>query len=100
MLLLMFLNEEELEYMLRELYERICGSHTTETTFALKALRNGYFWPTMKVDALDLVKKCEKCQRHTYMLRKPFIEQLLLRVVWSFDQWGINLLSPLLTTPI
>ena len=46
------LNEEELNYMLRELHDGICGSHVAKTTLALKALRNSYFWPTMKVDAL------------------------------------------------
>ena len=43
MSLLMFLNEEELDYVLRELYEGICGSHVAGMSLALKALWNGYF---------------------------------------------------------
>ena len=53
----------------------------------------------MKADALDLVKKCDKCQRNAHILRKPSIEQTPLVVAWPFDQWGIDLLGLFLTTP-
>ena len=62
MLLLMCLDDEEVNYMLRELYEGICRSHVAGTSLACKTIRNGYFWLTMKADALDLVKRCDKCQ--------------------------------------
>ena len=68
----MCLIEEESDYMLRELHEGICGSHVARTSLALKALRNEYFWLMMKADALDLMKRCDKCQRHAHLLRKPF----------------------------
>ena len=54
--LLMCLNEEEFDYVLRELHEGICESHIAEISLALKALRNGYFQPMMKANGLDLVK--------------------------------------------
>ena len=53
----------------------------------------------MKADALDLIKKCDKCQRDAHILRKPSIEQVPLTVAWPFDQWGIDLLSPFLLAP-
>ena len=59
--LLLCLNEAESNYVLRELHEGICASHMVGTSMALKSLRNSYFWLTMKADALDLVKKCDKC---------------------------------------
>ena len=71
MLLQMCLNEEEANYMLQEVYEGIYGSHITSASMAFKAMRNGYFWLTMKTDALKLVKRCDRCQRHTHVLRKP-----------------------------
>ena len=43
MSLLMCLNDEEVEYVLRELHEGIYGSYVGGTSLALKALRNGYF---------------------------------------------------------
>ena len=72
--LLMCLNEEEAEYVLRDLHEGICGSHAIGSSIAFKASRNDYFLPTMKVDALNLVKGCDKCQRHAHILRKLSVE--------------------------
>ena len=59
--LLMCLNEEEANYVLQELHEGICGSHITRTSLAFNVLRNGYFWLTMRTDAYNLVKICDKC---------------------------------------
>ncbi|XP_074290601.1 uncharacterized protein LOC141617317 [Silene latifolia] len=44
-----------------------CGNHTGGRSLSNKTLRQDYFWPTMRKDAIDYVKKCEKCQR-AYML--------------------------------
>ena len=75
MLLPMCLNGEEANYILRKLHEDICGSHVARTSSALKALRNEYFLSTMKADALDLVRRCDKRQKHAYVPRKPSFEQ-------------------------
>ena len=64
--LLIYLTDVESNYVLRELHERICGIHVTGTSLALKALRMDIL-----VDTLDLVKRCDKCQRHAHVLRKP-----------------------------
>ena len=53
----------------------------------------------MKADALDLVKRCDKCERHAHVSRKLSVEQTPLVVAWPFNQWGINLLGPFPTTP-
>ena len=97
--LLICLNHEEANYVLRELHEGTYGSHVARISLAFKALRNGYFQPTMKVDALKLVKRYDKCQRHSYVLRKPSSKPFPLIVAQPFDQWGINLLCPFPTTP-
>ena len=92
--LLICLTSDEGIYVLRELHEGICDSYATGMSLAFKVLRNGYLWPTMKVDTLDLVKGCDKCQRHAYVLRKPSSKQLPLVVALLFDQWEIDLLGP------
>ena len=91
--LLMCLNKEEANYVLQEMHERICECHVVGTSIALKALRNGYFWPTIKANALNLIR-CNKCQRYAHVPRKPFVEQLPLVVTYPFDQWGVDLLDP------
>ena len=84
--LLMCLNEDEANFVLRELHKGFCGSHIIVASLTLKALRNGYFWPTMKVNALNLVKKkkCNKYYKHSHIPRKPSSKQLPLVVTWPF----------------
>ncbi|XP_050248993.1 uncharacterized protein LOC126696268 [Quercus robur] len=49
-------NEEEAKYILEEI-------HAGPRSLVSKVIRTGYFWPTMQMDAVELVKKCDKCQR-------------------------------------
>ena len=42
---------EEGDYVLREIHEGACGAHQGARTIAGKALRSGYYWPTLKEDA-------------------------------------------------
>ena len=53
---------EEGDYVLREIHEGICGAHEAQDTLVRKALLQGYYWPSMMKDALQLVQKCSKCQ--------------------------------------
>ena len=52
---------EDIEYVLREVHEGICGNHIGARTLAGKVLRQGYYWPTILKDATDLVKRCRIC---------------------------------------
>ncbi|GJR49313.1 reverse transcriptase domain-containing protein [Tanacetum coccineum] len=36
-----------------------------------KALRTGYYWPTMHKDARALIRACQDCQIHKHVLRNP-----------------------------
>ncbi|KAL0409686.1 UNVERIFIED_CONTAM: hypothetical protein Sradi_1903000 [Sesamum radiatum] len=48
-----------------------CGAHVGTRILAHKTLWAGYFWPTMKQDAIRLVGKCERCQKHSFLIRQP-----------------------------
>jgi hypothetical protein len=37
----------EANYVLREIHEGVCGSHTGSRMLAHKAIKSGYFWPHM-----------------------------------------------------
>ena len=54
------LNPEEVTYVLREIHEGICGNRLRLRSLDGKAIRAGYFWPTMQKDAVKLIKKCDK----------------------------------------
>ncbi|MCI36880.1 gypsy retrotransposon integrase-like protein, partial [Trifolium medium] len=60
---------------------------------ARKALRAGYYWPTMQEDAKEYVKKCDKCQRHGDMHIAPPNELRTLSSPWPFAWWGMDILG-------
>ena len=57
--------------MLQEIQEGECGNHESGPSTARKAMRQGYYWPSMERDAHDFATKCDKCQRHANYPRKP-----------------------------
>ena len=54
--------KEDANYVLREVHEGICGNHIGARSLAAKTLRQGYYWPTMLKDAIELIKKWKICQ--------------------------------------
>ena len=69
--LLWRLSPGEANYALREIHEGICGNHFGGHSLANKALRQGYFLPTMVRDAQEFTKKCDKCQLFATIPRLP-----------------------------
>ena len=50
--------------LLLEIHSGICGHHLAPRTTAAKALRQGFYWPTMVKDAITILQKCEVCQKN------------------------------------
>ncbi|CAJ2666715.1 unnamed protein product [Trifolium pratense] len=92
--LLKCVDEDTTDYILREVHEGINAQHLGGRSLARKALRAGYYWPTMQQDAKDHVKKCDKCQRHGDMHLAPPRELKSLSSPWPFAWWGMDLLGP------
>ena len=55
-------DEEEAKYILEEIHQGVYGDHTGPRSLVNKAVRTGYFWPTMQMYAVELIKKCDRCQ--------------------------------------
>ncbi|GAV91531.1 rve domain-containing protein/RVT_3 domain-containing protein [Cephalotus follicularis] len=89
------LNPSEADYALREVHEGICGNHTGGRTLSHKLLRQGYYWPTMHQDAINLVRKCDKCQRNANISRRPSQPLTSITAPWPFAQWGMDFVGPL-----
>ncbi|XP_050242375.1 uncharacterized protein LOC126691369 [Quercus robur] len=53
-------DEEEAKYILEEIHEGVCKDHAGLRSLVSKVIRSGYFWPTIQVDTMELVKKCDK----------------------------------------
>ncbi|XP_074352271.1 uncharacterized protein LOC141691431 [Apium graveolens] len=87
--LLRCVDEEEGNYILREVHEGICGNHSWGSSLAMKVLRQGYYWPTMKEDAINFVRACDRCQR--FANYSSVLATLLTPMVspWPFPMFGI-----------
>nr|GEX06374.1 reverse transcriptase domain-containing protein [Tanacetum cinerariifolium] len=49
-------------YVLGEIHEGSCNMHAGPRSVVAKALRSGYYWPTMHTDARKLTRECKDCQ--------------------------------------
>ena len=88
-------NEDEAKYILEEIHERICGDHVGPRSLVSKVIWTGYFWPTMQMDVVELIKKCDKCQRFGNVQRLPAEWLTMITSPWPFAQWGIDIVGPL-----
>ncbi|GAU48061.1 hypothetical protein TSUD_404890 [Trifolium subterraneum] len=92
--LLKCVEEARVEFILQKIHEGINGQHIGGRSLARKALRAGYYWPTMQNNARDHVLKCDKCQRHGDMHLAPANELKTLISPWPFAWWGMDILGP------
>ncbi|XP_065041591.1 uncharacterized protein LOC135675241 [Musa acuminata AAA Group] len=92
--LLLCLAPPEANTVLAELHEGICGEHIGGRTLAFKALRQGYYWPTMRRDAASYVQQCQPCQQHARLQHQPVVPLNPMEIAWPFAQWGLDLLGP------
>ncbi|XP_020207378.1 uncharacterized protein LOC109792381 [Cajanus cajan] len=92
--LLKCIDDHQADYVMREIHEGICGSHSGGRTLAAKVLRAGYYWPTLKGDCTEFVKKCVKCQKHGNLIHALAAELHSISSPWLFALWGIDVLGP------
>ncbi|XP_020421392.1 uncharacterized protein LOC109949701 [Prunus persica] len=50
--------------VLCKIHDGECGNHSGGRSLAQKALNVDYFWPTMRHDSTEYVKRCDRCQRY------------------------------------
>ncbi|GJR61096.1 reverse transcriptase domain-containing protein [Tanacetum coccineum] len=50
-------------YVIREIHMGSCGMHIGPRAVVRKAMRQGYYWPTMHADAKEEVEKCKEVIR-------------------------------------
>ncbi|KAL0416876.1 UNVERIFIED_CONTAM: hypothetical protein Slati_3519500 [Sesamum latifolium] len=92
--LLRCLSTEAGIHILQEIHSGCCGAHVGTRILANKALQAGYFWPTMKQDAIRLVSKCERCQKHSSLIHQPAEPLTTMLSPCPFRQWGIDIVGP------
>nr|GEX29193.1 reverse transcriptase domain-containing protein [Tanacetum cinerariifolium] len=82
------------EYVIKEIHEGSCSMHAGSRSVVAKAIRLGYFWPTMHRDAHDIIRKCNDCQVHRPVTRYPQQHLTPITAPWPFYKWGIDIAGP------
>ncbi|CAN1274128.1 Transposon Tf2-6 polyprotein [Linum perenne] len=88
------LNDEEASFTLREIHQGVCGMHIGAKSLEKNVLLQGYYWPTIRRDSEELVKRCHKCQlfANTHHLPSTALQPIVSP--WPFAFWGMYLLGP------
>ena len=81
-------------HLLREIHGGICGAHNSFRSLIGKAFRYGFYWPTAKQDAIELVKTCENCQFFQKQSTRHAQSLNIIPLCWPFAIWGIDVLGP------
>ncbi|KAL0457986.1 UNVERIFIED_CONTAM: hypothetical protein Slati_0425800 [Sesamum latifolium] len=87
------LSREESRDILQEIRGRLRFSYS-RMDFSHKALRAGYFWPTLKKDAISWARGCKQCQQHAPLIHIPVESLRALSSPCHFSQLGIDIVGP------
>ncbi|GJV83137.1 reverse transcriptase domain-containing protein, partial [Tanacetum coccineum] len=71
-------------YVLIEIHEGSCSMHAGTRSVMAKALRIGYYWPTMHKDARMLIRACQDCEVHKPVPRNPQQKLSPITSPWPF----------------
>lgn len=80
----------QVNYVIREIHMGTCGMHSSPRSIVAKAIRQGYYWPSMHRDARKKILKCDSCQIHS-----PVPQLTPIMAPWPFYQWGMDIVGPL-----
>ncbi|GKC59920.1 reverse transcriptase domain-containing protein, partial [Tanacetum coccineum] len=81
-------------YVLREIHEWSCSMHSGPRSVVAKVIQTGYYWPTMHMDARNLIRECNDCQIHHFVTRNPQQNLTPITSPWPFYKWGIDIAGP------
>ena len=76
---------KDADYVLREVHEGVCGNHIGAWALAGKALRLGYYWPTMLREATEIVRRCKVYQEHAKISHLPSEPLTSVTSPWPFQ---------------
>nr|GEW70946.1 reverse transcriptase domain-containing protein [Tanacetum cinerariifolium] len=71
-------------YVLREIHKGSCSMHADPRSVVAKALRSGYYWPTMHADARKLIRECNSSRP---LPEGPGKVKFLIVAIDYFTKW-------------
>ena len=70
-MLLLCLDRDSVDRVMREVHAGVCGPHMGGHMLARKIMRTGYFWLTIEIDCCQFVQRCTKCKMHGDLIHVP-----------------------------
>ena len=84
------LGYEEASEMIKEVHVRECGEHQGKKNLYRCLLQIGYYWPTMKRDTIEFVKKCHSCKVQANLIHTHPQNLHSMITLWPFHTWGLD----------
>ncbi|GKA56447.1 reverse transcriptase domain-containing protein [Tanacetum coccineum] len=78
----------------RAVRRKAANMHSGPRSVVAKVIQTGYYWPTMHMDARNLIKECNDCQIHRPVPRNPQQNLTPITSPWPFYKWGIDIAGP------
>ena len=69
-----------------EVHEGSCSLHAGPRSVVSKIMKLWYYWPSMHMDAIEIIHKCEACQIHSKVPRLPKQDMTSVTSAWPFSQ--------------
>ncbi|GKD46522.1 reverse transcriptase domain-containing protein [Tanacetum coccineum] len=71
-------------YVIKEIHMGACNMHLKARSVVAKAIRQGYYWPTMNRDVREEIRKCDPCQIHSPIPKLPKTLMTSIMAPWPF----------------
>jgi len=92
-------DKNQVRTILQEMHDGECGNHSGRRSLANRISRQGYYWPTLREDAIRYVENCDACQRHAGTTHKPSELLHTTLIPWPFMRWGMDIVGKLPLAP-
>ncbi|KAJ9544306.1 hypothetical protein OSB04_024013 [Centaurea solstitialis] len=92
-------SQEHMNQILQEMHDGECGNHSGGRSLANRISRQGYYWPTLREDAMRYVQRCDACQRHSGTSHLPSEPLHSVLIPWPFMRWGMDIVGKLPPAP-
>ncbi|KAI3685619.1 hypothetical protein L6452_34870 [Arctium lappa] len=92
-------NKTQVQKILQDMHDGECGNHSGSGSQANRVSRQGYYWPSLRQDAIRYVQSCDACQKYAGMSHKPSEPLHSTLIPWPFMKWGMDIVGKLPPAP-
>jgi ribonuclease HI len=98
-MMMRYISKGEGIQLLQDIHSGVCGAHSSWRSIVEKAFRHGFYWPTTKDDAMEIIAKCRDCQFFQKQTIKHANPLRPIDISWPFAIWGIDIVGILPRVP-